>query len=36
MKSQAAEALCTKVAFQIQLRISGVNFSNNIPIPQIT
>ena len=36
MKSSAEEALCAKGVFQIQLTISGVNFSNNIPVPQIT
>ena len=36
MKSPALEALYAKGVFQIQLPISGVHFSNNIPIPQIT
>ena len=36
MKSPVLEVLFAKGAFQIQSRISGVNFSNDISIPHIT
>ena len=36
MKSSAPEELQANDVFQIQFPISGVNFSNNIPILQIT
>ena len=36
MKSPALEALYGKGAFQFQPPISGVKFSNDISIPQIT
>ena len=32
MKSPAQETLCAKGVFQIQLSVSGIDFSNNIPI----
>ena len=35
MKFLAQETLCTKGVFQIQLPVSGINFSNNIPIPKL-
>ena len=35
MKSPAQEALFTKGVFQIQLPVSGINFSNNMPIPKL-
>ena len=36
MKSPAPGALCAKGVFQMQLPISGVDFSNNILVPNIT
>ena len=35
MKPLPLKALCAKGVFQIRLPISGVNFSNNISIPQL-
>ena len=35
MKSLARETQCAKGVFQIQLRISGISFSNNITIPKL-
>ena len=35
MKSPPPDAYCEKSFFQIQPRISGVNFSNNTSIPQV-
>ena len=36
MKSSTPEEFCAKGVFQIQLPISGINFSNNISIPHVT
>ena len=35
MKPLPLKALCAKGVFQIRLPISGVNFPNNISIPQL-
>ena len=35
MKSPTQEELCAKGVYQIQLPVSGINFSNNIPIPKL-
>ena len=35
MKSRAQEALSAKGVYEIQLPVSDINFSNNIPIPKL-